>query len=424
MKVPDRYKVTLAGVIPEDWICEKIGKYIDVINGFAFNSKDFSDNGIKVVKISNITETGLDFTESSFITESQTKNYESFLASIGETVIAMTGATTGKVARISNKDLPCLVNQRVGRLRSLDLTKIHPEYVFFISKSSSFQGQIWDFAIGGAQPNISSSQIKDIVFPLPPLSEQQKIAEILSTVDEHIKETEDLIEKTKTLKQGTMQRLLTKGIGHTEFKETEIGRIPVDWKIVELDFVFKRVTSKNTLGNTNVMTISANMGLVNQLEYFNNSYASKDTSNYYLLKKGDFAYNKSYSNGYPMGVIKLLEKYDSGVVSPLYICMRIHLANATNDFFKYYFDSEKLTKALTPIAKEGARNHGLLNVTVPDFFSMPIALPTVEEQRDIASILTAIDKQIETSLSKLDGLNRLKSGLMQQLLTGRIRVKV
>ena len=95
--------------------------------------------------------------------------------------------------------------------------------------------------------------------------------------------------------------------------------VPTDWSEIHMDNLFKRLTRKNTVRNTNVLTISAQHGLINQQDFFNKTVASEDKSNYFLLQKGDFAYNKSYSTGYPFGAVKVLEKYESGIVSPLYI---------------------------------------------------------------------------------------------------------
>lgn len=96
--------------------------------------------------------------------------------------------------------------------------------------------------------------------------------------------------------------------------------IPKEWKIVRFDKCFHRLTQKNAENNQNVLTISAQQGLISQLDYYNTLYASEDKTGYFLLQKGDFAYNKSYSTDYAYGAIKQLEKYEKGIVSPLYIC--------------------------------------------------------------------------------------------------------
>ena len=178
---------------------------------------------------------------------------------------------------------------------------------------------------------------------------------------------------------------------------------------------FQRVTDKNCIGNTNVLTISAQHGLINQFEYYNHQYASENTSGYTLLHKGEFAYNKSYSDGYPWGATKRLERYNSGIVSPLYICFSAK-DGVCADFYSYYFESEPFFREIYKIAQEGARNHGLLNVSTEDFFKMQIANPPLEEQRRIAEILGCCDRVIALKKELIAEKKKQKKALMQKLL--------
>ena len=178
---------------------------------------------------------------------------------------------------------------------------------------------------------------------------------------------------------------------------------------------FQRVTDKNSVGNTNVLTISAQHGLINQFEYYNHQYASENTSGYTLLHKGEFAYNKSYSDGYPWGATKRLEHYDSGAVSPLYICFSAK-DGVCADFYSYYFESEPFYRKIYKIAQEGARNHGLLNVSTEDFFKIQIANPPLEEQRRIAEILGCCDRVITLKKELIAEKKKQKKALMQKLL--------
>ncbi len=125
-----------------------------------------------------------------------------------------------------------------------------------------------------------------------------------------------------------------------------------EWKEKVFEEVFDRITTKNSENNQNVLTISAQLGLVSQLEYFNKKVSAKDVTGYYLLHKGDFAYNKSYSNGFPMGAIKPLKYYEMGVVSTLYICFRAK-GVYISDFFEQYFDAGLLNSEISSIAQEG-----------------------------------------------------------------------
>ncbi|MGC8121364.1 restriction endonuclease subunit S [Marinobacter sp. VGCF2001] len=193
--------------------------------------------------------------------------------------------------------------------------------------------------------------------------------------------------------------------------------LPAAWRRVPLSSLGQRVRRRNTTGNTNVLTISAVHGLVNQKEFFNKIVASENLSNYFLLKSGEFAYNKSYSNGYPVGVVRRLKRYQSGILSPLYICFDMSSSEVDERYAELFFDSQWFIDEINQIAKEGARNHGLLNVGVGEFFDLEFVLPPLPEQQKIAAILSSVDDVIEKTRAQIDKLKDLKTGMMQELLT-------
>ena len=176
----------------------------------------------------------------------------------------------------------------------------------------------------------------------------------------------------------------------------------------------ERVTRKNSNNETDLpLTISSKDGLVDQISYFNKTVASKDMSGYYLLRKGEYAYNKSYSVGYDFGSIKRLDRYPMGALSTLYICFA--LKKHDTDFIKVYFDSLKWYKEIYMISAEGARNHGLLNVPTDEFFATKHYLPeNTAEQRKIADFLIALDRRIDAQQSLVDALKKYKRGLLSR----------
>lgn len=187
-----------------------------------------------------------------------------------------------------------------------------------------------------------------------------------------------------------------------------------EWREKKLNEVFSRVTRKNAENNQNVLTISAQYGLISQLEFFKKSVASSDVTGYYLLHRGEFAYNKSSSQGRPVGAIKPLRLYDKGVVSTLYICFKCNNPEEI-DFWEQYFDAGILDSEILSIAQEGARNHGLLNISTGDFFGLNVILPTPPEMKKIAECLSSFDDVITAAENELDSLKAHKKGLMQQL---------
>ena len=156
------------------------------------------------------------------------------------------------------------------------------------------------------------------------------------------------------------------------------------------------------------MTISAQQGLINQYDYFDKQVASLNLSNYFIIKKGEFAYNKSYSNGYPYGAIKRLDFFEQGALSSLYICFSIN--NVNSDYLLRYFDSGKWNKQVVLISGEGARNHGLLNLSSDDFFNINMIIsPSREEQMKISRFLNLIFSKIKYLEKKIDvPLKRIK----------------
>lgn len=198
--------------------------------------------------------------------------------------------------------------------------------------------------------------------------------------------------------------------------------IPKEWKIVRFDKCFHRLTQKNAENNQNVLTISAQQGLISQLDYYNTLYASEDKTGYFLLQKGDFAYNKSYSNDYAYGAIKQLEKYEKGIVSPLYICFSAN-KDTNTDFYRQYFEAGRFNREIYKIAQEGARNHGLLNVSTPEFFSAALVYPPVAEQKKIAEILAQCDKVIELKQQLIAEEEKKKRWLIENLLTDGVETE-
>ena len=202
------------------------------------------------------------------------------------------------------------------------------------------------------------------------------------------------------------------------YKSCDGYRIPKEWHIVRFDSLFSRVTRKNDENNQNVLTISAQQGLISQIEYYNTLYASENKTGYTLLHRGDFSYNKSYSSGYAYGAIKRLDAYEKGIVSPLYLCFTPR-QGVNSDFYLQYFEAGCFDREIYKIAQEGARKHGLLNVSTEDFFHSMLVFPPLEEQKRITEILTQCDHVIELKEQKLDELKQLKKEFLRKMFPAK-----
>ena len=191
-----------------------------------------------------------------------------------------------------------------------------------------------------------------------------------------------------------------------------------EWKESVLSDFVERVKRKNKNNLCKLpLTISAQYGLVDQISFFNKVIASENMSNYYLLHKGDFAYNKSYSSEYPWGAIKRLDCYEQGTLSSLYICFKPY-SHVSSDFLTHYFETSKWHQGISEIAVEGARNHGLLNVGIQDFFETRHCLPqSLLEQEKIAKFLNLIEERIATQNKIIEKLQSLIKGLIDDIIT-------
>ncbi|ENF2913756.1 TPA: restriction endonuclease subunit S [Escherichia coli] len=332
----------------------------------------------------------------------------SLRGNIGETAIVpsnlLEANLTQGTARISVSGDQC--NEFYHQQFAMDKLR---NYINSLSKGSTFK-------------EISLEELRKVKVLCAPLPEQKKIAQILSTWDKAITVTEKLLVNSQQQKKALMQQLLT---GKKRLLDENGTRFSETWKLYALSKLFQRVTTKNNGKSNNVVTISGQHGLIKQEDFFKKTVASDTLDGYFLLKKGQFAYNKSYSNGYPMGAIKRLNRYPEGVVTTLYICFELTTPQKScGDYWEHYFESGLLNNSLSQIAHEGGRAHGLLNVKPSDFFSLKVAVPGFEEQQKIASVLSAADTEISTLEKKLACLKDEKKALMQQLLTGKRRVKV
>ena len=252
--------------------------------------------------------------------------------------------------------------------------------------------------------NISYEEYMSVQVYLPAYSEQKRIADFIEKLDERIAKQEQLIEALKKYKRGVFEAIFSRKLRLVPKEKQK------DWKVFKLNEFASRITRKNNGATDIPLTISAQYGLIDQRDFFSKVVASADMSGYYLLRKGEYAYNRSTSNEYPFGSIKRLELYNEGAVSTLYLCFSINEKIIVSDFAKWYFESSQWYSSVNKICSEGARNHGLLNVPTDGFFNTTHILPSdIKEQMVIATFLSFIQGKLERSQENLDQLNQLRS---------------
>ena len=411
-EVPEGYRKTKVGIIPDDWNILELNKhttkisdgihttpkYVEKSEYFFINGNNLK-NGKVVITANTKCVSGDEF-----------KKHKRELNS--NTILMSINGTIGECAFYNHEKV--ILGKSAAYVNCINKEDVL--FIYYNLQSSRSINHYYSELTGSTIKNLSLKSLKETPIPSPYPKEREKIAEIISTWDKAIELKEELIEEKKEFKRVLMQKLLTGKIRFPEFNN--------EWTGISLNNLVNRITSKNKENNKTVITISAKEGFVNQDEYFNKLVASEDLSGYFLINKGDFAYNKSYSNGYPVGAIKRLDSFEKAVVTTLYICFRIKDGKVSSNFLKYYFDSGLLNRQIKRIANEGGRAHGLLNVTPKDFFNIKVILPEYEEQEKISAILLVNEQGIQLLEQELFELKEQKKGLMQLLLTGIVRVEV
>ena len=197
-----------------------------------------------------------------------------------------------------------------------------------------------------------------------------------------------------------------------------LGSFDFSWEQRKLGELVDRVVRKNTNNESTLpLTISAQYGLVDQITYFNNRVASRDVSNYYLVLNGEFAYNKSTSDGYPFGAVKRLDLYKKGVLSTLYIVFAPKKEQQIDsDYLTVFFDTDRWHKGVAERAAEGARNHGLLNISAEDFFDIDLSVPKdIVEQKQIGAFIRQLDNLITLHQRKFEKLTNVKKSMLEKM---------
>lgn len=289
-----------------------------------------------------------------------------------------------------------------------------PAFMSMAITYSPTRAELSSYSQGKTVVHLRNSEIAKGTIRYPDISEQNTIVNYVLSLDTQISASTSRLASLKQMKASSLQAMFPqegKTVPKVRFKGFE-----GEWKKVKLNTFAKRIMRKNSnLESSLALTIASAYGLVSQAEYFNNLVVGSNIQNYYLLKKGEFAYNKSYSNGYPFGSVKRLDRYEQGILSTLYIVFSID-NSVSSDYITHFFDTTLWHKEIAERAEEGARNHGLLNIATRDFFDIYIWMPDcVKEQQSIASFFTSLDRQIALHAQRLEKLKQIKAACLDKM---------
>ena len=411
--------MTEIGEIPKEWEVKKLGDVVEVISGATpkTNINEYWDNGdIYWATPTDITSNGkyIYKTEKS-ITESGLKNCSAKLLPIGS-ILMSSRATIGE--RCIN-NVPMATNQGFKSL--VCKSEVNNEFIYYYV--DILKERLIGLASGSTFLEVSKKVVEDIKIAIPNLKEQEKIALILSTVDEQIDNVDALIEKNKELKKGLMQTLLTKGIGHTKFKKTEIGEIPEEWhwgklsNYVELKHGYQFRKEDFTDCGVPIVKISQ-ISMRGKLELKDLTYISSNRENDFkdiIIKNGDILLALS---GATVGKVALVKDLNGIYLQNYRVGKLICNDSLVNEYVFHYINSEIFYEQLMKLTNTSAQP----NFGKQDMDKILITVPSKKEQQKIASILSKVDEKIDMYENKKQKLEELKKGLMQQLLTGKIRV--
>jgi type I restriction enzyme S subunit len=396
-----QYKQTPIGLIPIDWEVKSLGELGETLNGLTYSPNDIVEKseGVLVLRSSNIQNDNLVFEDNVFV---KSKNLKYNPVKINDILICVRNGSKSLIGKNT------LINEKAegmafGAFMSIYRSNLNP-YLYQCFKSNIYQNHI-EKNLGATINSINGSDLKHFLFPLPPLPEQQKIAEILSTWDKAIQEVGLLIKKLEVRNKALAFSLLTgkkrvKGFEGKEFKKSFANQ------------VFKSVSVKNNTENVELLSATQENGIIpRSLLETRVTMPSGSLNTYKLVQKGDFVISlRSFQGG-----IEYSEY--TGVVSPAYTVLKP--INPINDnFYKYYFKSRDLIGRLS-VAVIGIRDGK--NISYDDFSTIILPNPSLEEQTAIAEILNTAQQELKQYQEKLKALQQQKKGLMQQLLTGKLR---
>ena len=374
----------------------------------------YTTSGHCFVRSQNVGMGHLILNDIAYIDELTHQKQKSTELRTNDVLLNITGASIGRTALATEEINGGNVNQHVCIIRTNG--NVEPSFICDYIQTSKIQKYIHSLQTGGSREGLNFEQIRSFPINIPTVEEQVKIAKLLSLINERIATQSKLIEDLKKLKSAIIEKVFCSP--NQEHPMCRIEGFEQALSTYKMSDFSSRIVSKNKDSKCSlVLTIAAQYGLVNQESFFNKSVASENLTGYYLLHKGEFAYNRSYSAGYDWGAVKRLNNYDEGVLSTLYICFKINETIVDSDYLAYYFESSKWHKGLSDIAGEGARNHGLLNVSMTDYFNTKHRFPVIEEQKAIAKMLNAIIEKERKATLLGECYQKQKQYLLCQMFT-------
>ena len=397
----------------DPWEQRKLGEIAFFSKGVGYSKNDLCEEGTPIILYGRLYtkyETCI-FDVDTFVKEKSGSVYSKG----GEVIVPASGETAEDISIAS-------VVVKPGILLGGDLNVVSPTaeydsaFLALTISSGATHKYLSSLAQGKSVVHLHNADIQSVSAKFPTKREQEKIHLLFGKIDTLITLHQRKYEKLVNIKKSMLDKMFPQN--GASVPEIRFKGFTDPWEQRKLGDAFERVVRKNTNNESRLpLTISAQDGLVDQITYFNNRVASRDVSNYYLVYNGEFAYNKSTSDGYPFGAVKRLDWYEKGVLSTLYIVFALkHPEKDDSDFMTVFYDTDRWHRGVAERAAEGARNHGLLNISADDFFDIDTTMPEDKvEQEKIGRLLKKLDTLITLHQRKLEKLQNIKKSCLEKM---------
>lgn len=395
MSLPKGYKQTAIGVIPEDWEVKEFSKMAELCK------KKFvpNDQNIPCIEMEHINQQS--GTINGFINSKLQKSTKN----VFQTGDVLFGKLRPYLRKYWHADFDGVCSSEIWVFKPKN--NITSDFLFRTIQTNKFI-QIANVSTGSKMPRADWDFVSEFPFLVPPIQEQQKIAEILSTWDKAIETCQKTITQLNERNKGLAQQLLSGKKRVKGFENTA-------WEFVKFKDIYKPNKIKANENKYEILSVTKN-GIVSQNEYFNRNVASESTHNYLVVEKGDFLVS---GLNFWMGSYDVLQNFEIGMISPAYKVFRLK-SGFEKEYFKHFVQSRQMRFAMISASVIGA-SIVRRNFDLEALYEYSFKIPSIEEQKEIAKILDAAVAELKLYEEKLQTLQQQKKGLMQQLLTGKVR---
>ncbi len=422
--------------IPEGWGNKYGYEIFKVQGGYAFKSDDYKDEGVILVRIGNVGNGKFQYKDVVYIPKRYLKSHKNFLLTKGDVLMGLTG-DLGKICILKNGNFPFILNQRVAKFNPINFST---DYLNYLLSSQIVQNNFDALFAGGAQKNISPANIEGLKYLIPKsLTEQKKIAEILSTVDKAIEQTEQLIAKYQRIKTGLMQDLLTKGIDENgnirseethKFKDSPLGRIPLEWEVVELGKGIKKIDAGKSLQCPNKPAGHNQWGIIKVSAINNKGFKEVENkvlmneilvNKEYRINHNDFLISRANTQNL-VGDVCIVNRPSKNLLlsdKSLRLKLKSKIFNKEFIFYSLLKPSSRIQIETNATGSSAS----MKNISQESIFKLLIAIPyDIFEQETIVHKIESNIKVVNSLNIEFKKLQRIKTALMQDLLSGQKRV--